>query len=87
MRRKTSQITANLNQQNEIDNSPPSKRKGHSSPRVKPFPLHSNGIRHAVELNDYEVEPRRAGSQSPEQSDFDESTRTTSTFTDSMLKV
>ena len=85
LRRKTSQITTNLNQPNESDNSesPSSKRKGHSSPKMKPSPLRSNGVSHVVELDDYDVEPRRPGSQSPEQSDFNKSTITM----DSSLKV
>ena len=81
--RKTSEITANLNQPNESDNSPPSKRKGHSSPKTKPSPLRSNGVSHIVELDNYDVEPRRAGSQPPEPSDFSASIRTM----ESSLKV
>lgn len=45
-------------------------RKGHLSPKTKPSPLQSNGVSHTVEFDDYDVEPRRAGSQPPEQSDF-----------------
>ena len=90
VRRKTTQITVDLNHPDgsiKSDNSPYAKRKGHSSPKIKPSPLHCKGN---VELNDYEAEPRRAGSRSPERSGFEESTRTIgslSTFMDSSLKV
>lgn len=95
--RKTRQMTAvDLNHPDggsvKSDNSPSSKRKGHSSPKIKPSPLHSNGVRYNVELNDYEVEPRRVGSQSPERFDLEESTGSmnglsASTFMDNSLKV
>ena len=83
LRRKTSLITANLNQPSESDNSPSLKKKGCSSPKTKPSPSRSKGITHTVELDNYDVEPRRAGSQPPEQSDLSDLTRTM----DSSLKI
>ena len=66
-------MTANLNQPDgsiKSDSSPSPKRKGlSSSPEftIRPSPLHSNCT---VELNVltsiYEVEPKRAGLQSPD---------------------
>ena len=90
LRTKTREMSVDLNHPDgsvKSDNSPSSKRKGHSSPKIQPSPLHCNGS--SVQLNDYEVEPRRAGS--PERLDLDQSTRTvdsfsTSTFIDSSLK-
>ena len=92
LRTKTREMLVNLKHPDggsvKSDNSPSSKRRGHSSPKIKPSPLHCNG--NSVQLSDYESEPRRAGS--PERLDLDQSTRTvdslsTSTFIDSSLKV
>ena len=63
-------MTADLNQPDgsvKSDSSPTSKRKGLSS--SQPSPLHVNNT---VELNVhvYEVEPKRAGSLSPDQTDI-----------------
>ena len=91
LRTKTREMSVTLKHPDggsvKSDNSP-SKRRGHSSPKIKPSLLHCNG--NSVQLSDYESEPRRAGS--PERLDLDQSTRTvdslsTSTFIDSSLKV
>lgn len=72
----------------ESDNSPSSKRKGRVSPKMNSTHRHSNGYN--VQLNDYNIEPRRAGS--PAVAELDVSIKTvgslsTSTFVDSSSKA
>ena len=91
VRRKTKEI-GDLNQTDgsaESENSPSSKRKGHASPKLNSSPRHSNGYN--VHLDNYEMEPRRAGSP-PTAADFDVSIKTvgsvsTSTFVESINKI
>ena len=95
VRRKIRKMTEDLNHPDGCINSndsPSSKRKGLSSPPKlsnKPHSVHSD---ETVELNvrTYEVEPRRAGSQSPDQIPMEISrlsgSISSSTFTDNSIK-
>lgn len=92
VRRKTKEIGVDLNQTDgsaESKKSPSSNRKGHASPKLNSSPRHSNGYN--VHLDNYEMEPRRAGSP-PTAADFDVSIKTvgsvsTSTFVESINKI